>query len=32
MSPIVFKAYHAGLKQIQHNTFKSDVFSLGMKK
>jgi len=30
MSPIVFKAYHAGLKQIQHNTFKSDVFSLGM--
>ena len=30
MSPIVFKAYHAGYKQIQHNTFKSDVFSLGM--
>ena len=30
MSPIVFKAYHAGMKQIQHNTFKSDVFSLGM--
>ena len=30
MSPKVFKAYHAGLKQIQHNTFKSDVFSLGM--
>ena len=30
MSPIVFKAYHAGLKQIKHNTFKSDVFSLGM--
>ena len=30
MSPKVFKAYHAGMKQIQHNTFKSDVFSLGM--
>jgi hypothetical protein len=30
MSPTVFKAYHAGYKQIQHNTFKSDVFSLGM--
>ena len=30
MSPLVFKAYHAGMKQIQHNTFKSDVFSLGM--
>ena len=30
MSPIVFKGYHAGMAQIQHNTFKSDVFSLGM--
>ena len=30
MSPKVFKAYHAGMKQIQHNTFKSDVFSLGL--
>ena len=30
MSPIVFRAYHAGMQQIQHNTFKSDVFSLGM--
>ena len=30
MSPIVFKGYHSGVLQIQHNSFKSDVFSLGM--
>jgi hypothetical protein len=30
MSPLVFRAYHAGMQQIQHNTYKSDVFSLGM--
>lgn len=30
MSPIVFKGYHSGLKTIKHNSFKSDVFSLGM--
>ena len=30
MSPIVFKGYHSGVIQIKHNTFKSDVFSLGM--
>ena len=30
MSPIVFKGYHSGMIQIKHNTFKSDVFSLGM--
>ena len=30
MSPIVFKGYHSGVLQIKHNTFKSDVFSLGM--
>ena len=30
MSPIIFKGYHAGLKTIKHNCFKSDVFSLGM--
>ena len=30
MSPIVFKGYHSGMFQIKHNTFKSDVFSLGM--
>ena len=30
MSPIVFKGYHSGVLQIQHNSYKSDVFSLGM--
>ena len=30
MSPIIFKGYHSGVQTIKHNTFKSDVFSLGM--
>ena len=30
MSPILFKGYHSGSHTIRHNTFKSDVFSLGM--
>ena len=30
MSPLLFKAYHAGMPTVKHNTFKSDVFSLGM--
>ena len=30
MSPIVFKGYHSGMPTVKHNTFKSDVFSLGM--
>ena len=30
MSPIVFKGYHAGMQNIKHNTYKSDVYSLGM--
>ena len=30
MSPILFKAYHSGVPTVKHNTFKSDVFSLGM--
>ena len=30
MSPIVFKGYRSGMPTIKHNTFKSDVFSLGM--
>ena len=30
MSPIVFKGYHSGIQTIKHNTYKSDVFSLGM--
>ena len=30
MSPIIFKGFHSGLQTIRHNTFKSDVFSLGM--
>jgi len=30
MSPIVFKGYHSGKQQIRHNTFKSDVYSLGV--
>ena len=30
MSPLMFKAYHSKMERIKHNTFKSDVFSLGM--
>ena len=30
MSPILFKGLHANLIQVKHNTYKSDVFSLGM--
>ena len=30
MSPIMFKGYHAKMPRVKHNTFKSDVFSLGM--
>ena len=30
MSPVMFKAYHSKIQRIKHNTFKSDVFSLGM--
>jgi len=30
LSPIAFKGLHNGLQTIKHNTFKSDVFSLGM--
>ena len=30
MSPVIFKAYHSGMPNVKHNTFKSDVFSLGM--
>ena len=30
MSPIIFKGYHSGTQAIKHNTYKSDVFSLGM--
>ena len=30
MSPILFNALRQGLKQVPHNTYKSDVFSLGM--
>ena len=30
MSPIMFKGFHANLPQVKHNTYKSDVFSLGM--
>ena len=30
MSPILFKAYHSGVPTVKHNTYKSDVFSLGM--
>ena len=30
MSPIMFKGYHASMPKVKHNTFKSDVFSLGM--
>jgi len=30
MSPIMFKGFHSKLPQVKHNTYKSDVFSLGM--
>ena len=30
MSPILFNALRRGMEQVQHNTYKSDVFSLGM--
>ena len=30
MSPILFKGYRSGKQQIRHNTYKSDVYSLGV--
>ena len=30
MSPILFYAYNNNISQVMHNTYKSDVFSLGM--
>ena len=30
MSPILFRGLHDNLIQVKHNTYKSDVFSLGM--
>ena len=30
MSPILFQGLHSHLTQVKHNTYKSDVFSLGM--
>ncbi len=30
MSPVMFRGLHANLAQVRHNTYKSDVFSLGM--
>ena len=30
MSPILFHGLHSNLIQVKHNTYKSDVFSLGM--
>ena len=30
MSPILFEGLHKNLIQVKHNTYKSDVFSLGM--
>ena len=30
MSPILFNGLHSNLYQVRHNTYKSDVFSLGM--
>jgi hypothetical protein len=30
MSPILFHGLHSNLLQVRHNTYKSDVFSLGM--
>ena len=30
MSPILFEGLHRNILQVKHNTYKSDVFSLGM--
>ena len=30
MSPVMFKGLHSNKVQVKHNTYKSDVFSLGM--
>ena len=30
MSPVMFKGYHSKMPRVKHNTYKSDVFSLGM--
>ena len=30
MSPIVFKGYQSGMQNIKHNSYKSDVYSLGI--
>ena len=30
MSPILFYGLRANIRQVKHNTYKSDVFSLGM--
>ena len=30
MSPILFHGFHNNVTQVKHNTYKSDVFSLGM--
>ena len=30
MSPIIYNGWRSGMQTIKHNTFKSDVFSLGM--
>jgi len=30
MSPILFKSYRSGIPSVKHNTYKSDVFSLGL--
>ena len=30
MSPILFKSYRSGIPSVKHDTYKSDVFSLGM--
>ena len=30
MSPVMFKGLHSNTPQVKHNTYKSDVFSLGM--
>jgi serine/threonine protein kinase len=30
MSPILFNGYRQGINQVRHNTYRSDVFSLGM--
>ena len=31
MSPILFFGLRANISQVKHNTYKSDVFSLGMR-